>query len=55
VTLAGLTGLWMTWRLDAWWRFTEPGYLVDARHGGAVGDVHRDPVPGGAHVPARLV
>ena len=26
VTLVGLTGFWMTWRLDAWWRFIEPGY-----------------------------
>ena len=26
VTLVGLTGFWMTWRLDAWWRFAEPGY-----------------------------
>jgi uncharacterized membrane protein len=26
VTLAGLTGWWMTWRLDAWERFAEPGY-----------------------------
>ena len=26
VTLAGLTGWWMTWRLDAWGRFAEPGY-----------------------------
>lgn len=26
VSLVGLTGLWMTWRLDAWWRFAEPGY-----------------------------
>lgn len=25
VTLAGLTGFWMTWRLDAWGRFAEPG------------------------------
>ena len=26
VTVVGLTGFWMTWRLDAWWRFAEPGY-----------------------------
>jgi uncharacterized membrane protein len=26
VTLAGLTGLWMTWRLDAWDRFTDPAF-----------------------------
>ena len=26
VTLVGLTGFWMTWRLHAWWRFAEPGY-----------------------------
>lgn len=26
VTLAGLTGFYMTWRLDAWSRFGEPGY-----------------------------
>ena len=26
VTLAGLSGFWMTWRLDAWDRFVEPGY-----------------------------
>ncbi|WP_372014453.1 hypothetical protein [Tistrella mobilis] len=26
VVLAGLSGFWMTWRLDAWWRFAEPGY-----------------------------
>ncbi|MFO1046669.1 MAG: hypothetical protein U1E52_02020 [Geminicoccaceae bacterium] len=26
VLLAGLTGFWMTWRLDAWWRFASPGY-----------------------------
>ena len=26
VTLAGVTGFWMTWRLDAWDRFLEPGY-----------------------------
>ncbi|MGD9508241.1 MAG: hypothetical protein AB7I59_02450 [Geminicoccaceae bacterium] len=26
VTLVGLTGFWMTWRLDAWDRFAEPGY-----------------------------
>ncbi|MFD0391510.1 hypothetical protein P7L64_02775 (plasmid) [Tistrella bauzanensis] len=26
VTLAGLSGLYMTWRLDAWWRFTDPQY-----------------------------
>lgn len=26
VTIVGLTGFWMTWRLDAWWRFAEPGY-----------------------------
>jgi uncharacterized membrane protein len=26
VTLAGLTGLWMTWRLDVWERFAEPGF-----------------------------
>ena len=26
VTLAGLTGFWMTWRLDVWERFAEPGY-----------------------------
>lgn len=23
---AGLTGFWMTWRLDAWGRFAEPGF-----------------------------
>ena len=26
VTLAGLSGFWMTWRLDAWDRFAEAGY-----------------------------
>ena len=26
VTLAGLSGFWMTWRLDAWDRFATPGY-----------------------------
>jgi uncharacterized membrane protein len=26
VTLAGLSGLYMTWRLDAWSRFAEPGF-----------------------------
>ncbi len=26
VTLAGLTGLYITHRLDAWHRFVEPGY-----------------------------
>jgi uncharacterized membrane protein len=26
VTLAGLSGFWMTWRLDAWDRFAAPGY-----------------------------
>ena len=26
VTLAGLSGFWMTWRLDAWDRFVEPCY-----------------------------
>jgi len=26
VALAGLSGLWMTWRLDAWSRFAEPAY-----------------------------
>lgn len=26
MTLAGFTGFWMTWRLDAWHRFAEPGY-----------------------------
>lgn len=26
VTLAGVTGLWMTWRLDAWDRFTDPAF-----------------------------
>lgn len=24
VVLAGLSGLYMTWRLDAWWRFADP-------------------------------
>jgi len=26
VALAGLSGLWMTWRLDAWTRFADPAY-----------------------------
>jgi uncharacterized membrane protein len=26
VTLAGSTGLWMTWRLDAWDRFADPAH-----------------------------
>jgi uncharacterized membrane protein len=26
VALAGLSGLWMTWRLDAWSRFADPAY-----------------------------
>lgn len=26
VTLAGLTGLYMTWRLEAWDRFADPGF-----------------------------
>jgi uncharacterized membrane protein len=26
VTAAGLTGLWMTWRLDAWDRFADPAF-----------------------------
>jgi uncharacterized membrane protein len=26
VTLAGLTGFYMTWRLDAWDRFADPGF-----------------------------
>jgi uncharacterized membrane protein len=26
VSLAGLSGLYMTWRLDAWGRFLEPGF-----------------------------
>lgn len=26
VTLAGLTGLYMTWRLDAWYRFAAAGF-----------------------------
>lgn len=26
VTLAGLTGLYMTWKLDGWYRFAEPAY-----------------------------
>lgn len=26
VALAGLSGVWMTWRLDAWDRFLQPGY-----------------------------
>ncbi|MEQ8492908.1 MAG: hypothetical protein RLW42_01685 [Gammaproteobacteria bacterium] len=26
VTLAGLSGFWLTWRLDLWARFAEPGY-----------------------------
>lgn len=26
VTLAGLSGFYMTWRLDAWYRFLDPAY-----------------------------
>ena len=26
VTAVGLSGFWMVWRLEAWWRFAEPGY-----------------------------
>lgn len=24
--LAGLTGFWLAWRMDAWWRFADPAW-----------------------------
>lgn len=26
VLLTGATGFWMTWKMDLWWRFTDPAY-----------------------------
>ncbi|WP_414900606.1 hypothetical protein ACMT1E_12375 [Sphingomonas flavalba] len=26
IVIVGLTGFYMTWRMDAWYRFSEPGY-----------------------------
>ncbi len=40
IPLAGVTGLWMTWRLDLWPRFADLALLVDGRDGLRLGAVH---------------